>query len=58
MDSTRELRKRLDELLDGGEAHVSFERATASFPEDMRGKRPAAGLHSGWELLEHLRIAQ
>jgi DinB superfamily len=52
------LRKHLIDLLTGSNAHVDFEGAIKGLPADLRGKRPKAGDHSAWELVEHLRIAQ
>jgi hypothetical protein len=44
--------------LDWQEAHATFDAAVANFPAHLRGTRPADFPHSGWELLEHIRIAQ
>src|SRR5215210_827460 len=52
------LRENLVELLRGGHAHASAEQALTGVDPDRRGVRPATGLHSIWEELEHLRIAQ
>ena len=54
----RALRENLVELLRGGHAHVTFEKALAGLDRKYRGARPGAGLHSVWEELEHMRIAQ
>ncbi len=40
------------------QAHVSFDRAVAGVPEELRGRRPQAYPHSLWELVEHIRLAQ
>lgn len=40
------------------QAHASLETAVRAFPSDLRGRRPAGFPHSGWELLEHIRITQ
>jgi uncharacterized damage-inducible protein DinB len=53
----RELRRHLARLLSWGDAHVSFDDAAAGLPASARGKVPK-GLHSPWQLLEHLRLAQ
>jgi hypothetical protein len=58
MDSDKSLRKHLLELLDGGQAHASFDNVVADFPAKLRGERPTGLPHSAWMLLEHLRIAQ
>jgi uncharacterized damage-inducible protein DinB len=52
------LRENLVELLRGAHAHASAEQALKGVSPDRRGIRPATGLHSIWEELEHLRIAQ
>lgn len=52
------LRDELVALLSGGNAHLSFEDALADFPADLRGRRPRELPYSGWELLEHMRLAQ
>ena len=39
-------------------AHLSFEEAAADFPAALRGVKPPGAPHSGWELLEHMRLAQ
>jgi hypothetical protein len=52
------LRKHLVALLRGGEAHIQFADALADFPSDKRGAFAAGLPHTGWQLLEHTRIAQ
>jgi DinB superfamily len=52
------LRKHLVALLRGGEAHIQFADALADFPPDKRGAFAAGLPHTGWQLLEHTRIAQ
>lgn len=52
------LRKHLLELLDGGNAHLTFDKAVAALPMKIRGAKPAGAPHSPWQLIEHLRIAQ
>ena len=52
------LRLNLSEQLDEGAAHATFEAAVADFPEHLRGTRPAGVPHTGWRLIEHMRIAQ
>ena len=51
-------RQQLVTLLRGGEAHVKVESALADVSAEVRHLRPAQGIHSVWEELEHLRIAQ
>jgi uncharacterized damage-inducible protein DinB len=52
------LRDHLLELLRSGHAHVTLDDAVADFPLELRGVRPGGAAHSGWEILEHLRLAQ
>ncbi len=52
------LRKQLVEMLRGGHAHATFTDTVAGFPVKQAGVRPDNMPHSGWELLEHMRIAQ
>jgi uncharacterized damage-inducible protein DinB len=52
------LRKNLIELLRGGQAHITAKSALNGIKPNLRNVRPAAGLHSVWEELEHIRIAQ
>ena len=52
------LRSQLVELLLGGEAHVKAEKALANVATQFRSTRPATEVHSVWEELEHMRIAQ
>ena len=54
----RELRAHLVYLLKGGGAHVHFTDAVEGFPEAKRGAFVAGLPHTGWQLLEHSRIAQ
>jgi len=57
-DLDRALREHLLNLLDGHNAHVTFNQAFADFPADLRGARPAGLPFTAWGLLEHMRIAQ
>lgn len=52
------LRESLLSLLTKGNAHVTVEKALEGLPPELRGRRPAAGVHSVWDELEHMRIAQ
>ncbi len=58
MSDDQPVRDHLFKLLKGRQAHVNFEMVLADFPEELQGKRPEGIPYSGWELLEHLRIAQ
>jgi len=52
------LREQLVSLLKGGEAHVHFMDAIEGFPEAKRGAFVEGLRHTGWQLLEHARLAQ
>lgn len=52
------IRDLLIRLLDGRQAHASWEDALEGFPAELRGKKPAGAPHTPWQLLEHMRIAQ
>lgn len=54
----RGLREQLVELLTGSHAHASLAQALAGLAPELRGRRPAPGLHSVYEELEHIRLAQ
>jgi len=58
MDQIQSLRQELDRLLSGKGAHADFDAAVANFPAKLRGSIPEGAVHSGWQVLEHLRIAQ
>jgi hypothetical protein len=53
-----ELRKQLVALLDGGQAHATFEDAVADLPVELRGVVPDGLPYSAWQIVEHIRIAQ
>jgi hypothetical protein len=55
---SEELRTQLVALLDGGQAHATFEDAVADFPAELRGVVPDGLPYSAWQILEHIRIAQ
>ena len=50
--------KQLVALLDGGQAHATFEDAVKDFPVKLRGVVPEGLPYSAWQILEHIRIAQ
>lgn len=58
MDTQKELRRHLLELLEGKSAHIGLEKALREFPTAHIHTRPENSPHTAWELLEHLRIAQ
>jgi hypothetical protein len=52
------LREQLKQLLDGRNAHMSFDDAVADFPLELINTRPPNVPYTFWHLVEHLRIAQ
>jgi hypothetical protein len=58
MSPQKTLPEHLVELLKGGQAHVDFEGAVRDWPANLQGKTPKGAVHSGWEVLEHMHIAQ
>jgi hypothetical protein len=54
----RELREQIVYLLKGGGAHVHFMDALEGFPSGKYGVFANGLAHTGWQLLEHARIAQ
>jgi hypothetical protein len=52
------LREQLVKSLRGGQAFVPFRRALDGVRPELRGVRPSGALHSIYEELEHMRIAQ
>jgi len=58
MNTDQSLRKHLIELLDGAQAHATFDNILADFTAESRGVIPKGLPHSAWMLLEHMRIAQ
>jgi hypothetical protein len=54
----RALREQLANLLKGGGAHIQVMDALEGFPPQQRGTYASGLPHTGWQLLEHLRIAQ
>lgn len=56
--SDASLRKHLVDVLKGGSAHVRFMDALEEFPPNKRGTFAPGLPHTGWQLLEHSRIAQ
>ncbi len=53
-----ELRQQLKALLDGGQAHATFDQAVKDMPAKLQGEVPAGLPYSAWQLLEHIRLAQ
>ena len=57
-NADRDLREQLVYLLKGGGAHVHFMDALEGFPVGKHGTYANALPHTGWQLLEHARLAQ
>ena len=57
-ESTAALRDHLVRVLDWEDAHVTFAKAVEGIPPGQRGARAPGFLHSPWQLVEHIRIAQ
>jgi uncharacterized damage-inducible protein DinB len=55
---SQDLAAQLRELLRGGSAHVKFKPVVVDWPPPLRGVRPPGAFHTGWQLLEHMRICQ
>lgn len=55
---TGEVQRQLIALLQGGQAHVTFEDTVKDFPSAMRGVVPDGLPYSAWQILEHIRITQ
>ncbi|MDE1156309.1 MAG: DinB family protein [Acidobacteriaceae bacterium] len=53
-----ELRKQALALIEGGQAHATFDDAVKGFQPRLQGVVPDGLPYSGWQILEHLRIAQ
>jgi hypothetical protein len=58
MTSTDPLRAQLLRLLDGRDAHMTFEEAVADFPEEAINRHPPNVPYTPWHIVEHLRITQ
>jgi hypothetical protein len=52
------LRKQLVDLVRGGHAHVPVKEALSGIAPEIRAAHFKDGVHSIWEELEHMRIAQ
>lgn len=58
MSTDQALRKHVLALLDGGQAHMTFDDAVANFPMSLININPPNVPYTPWHLLEHLRISQ
>ncbi len=54
----KSVREHLQYLLAGGGAHADFDAAMGDWPVQLAGAKVANFPHTGWMLLEHMRIAQ
>jgi hypothetical protein len=52
------LREHLIKLLQGNEAHMSYEDALSEFPLEFRDSNVDGFPNTPWKILEHMRIAQ
>src|SRR5260370_17045424 len=52
------LRQQLRTLLQGGNAHMTFDEAVGDFGVEHMDRMPARVPYTPWHLLEHLRITQ
>jgi hypothetical protein len=52
------VREQVIKLLQGGQAHLTFNDVIKDFPVKLRGVKPKGAPHTAWQLLEHMRIAQ
>ncbi len=58
MDTQKNIREHLLELLEGKSAHIALEIVLNEFPTGEINTRLENAPHTAWELVEHLRIAQ
>ena len=54
----KNFRKNLTELLKGGSAHISIKKALENINPEIRNFRPEPNIHSLYEEIDHIRIAQ
>lgn len=52
------IKEELLKMLDGSQAHATFEDSVAHFPIESRGVVPEGLPYSAWQIVEHIRIAQ
>src|SRR5215208_5171362 len=58
MDNDQALRRELTRLLDGLDAHMTFDDAVADFPTEAINLRPPNVEYTPWHIVEHLRLTQ
>ncbi len=56
-DNDQSLREHLVSLLNGGNAHISFEDFVKDFPSEKCGEHVEGIPYTAWQVLEHMRIA-
>ena len=52
------LRLHLVNLLNGNEAHITFDKVTKDYPFDIVGLEAPGMPYTAWQIMEHMRIAQ
>jgi len=57
-DQSKALREQLLHAMRGDQSHIDFESVTNDFSAELAGVKPDAAPHTGWQLLEHMRMAQ
>lgn len=58
MKSKERFRHEIVALLEGGNAHMSFDEVVANFPIELINHKPPHSPYSPWHFLEHMRITQ
>jgi hypothetical protein len=58
MDTDKTVRAHVIALLDGHQAHMTFDNAVADFPPALINTCPPNVTYTPWHLIEHLRITQ
>ena len=58
MKSKEILRLEIVGLLNGGNAHMTFDEVVADFPIELINRKPPHTPYSSWHFLEHTRITQ
>ena len=52
------LREQIARILDWNDAHAGLDDALEGIPAELRGLTAEGAVHSLWQLLEHMRLAQ
>src|SRR5689334_12372312 len=58
MNADAALRKELLAMLEGQQAHMTFEDAVANFPLELANTKPPKVEYTPYHLVEHLRLTQ